>query len=65
MALAILAAGGLHVALPAKYRVNPRWVVPVVLLILLAILIIGNPGRITGRGPGCGLSPGSSSRSSR
>ncbi len=51
VALAILAAGGLHVALPAQYRVNPRWVLPVVLLILLAILIIGDPGRIDRQKP--------------
>ena len=46
MALAIIAVVGLHVALPAKYRVNPPWVLPVVLLGLLAALIIGDPGRI-------------------
>ncbi len=46
VALAILAAAFLHVALPAKYRVNPSWVTPVVLLALLATLIIGDPGRI-------------------
>ena len=46
VALAIIAVVGLHVALPAKYRVNPPWVVPVVLLGLLAALIIGDPGRI-------------------
>lgn len=46
MALAILVVAGLHVALPAKYRVNPAWVLPVVLLVLLAALIIGDPGRI-------------------
>jgi hypothetical protein len=44
VALAIIAVVGLHVALPAKYRVNPSWVVPVVLLGLLAALIIGDPG---------------------
>jgi hypothetical protein len=44
--LAIVAAVVLHVALPAKYRVNPPWIVPTVLLGLLAILIIGDPGRI-------------------
>jgi len=44
--LAILAAAVLHVALPAKYRVNPPWVAPTVLLGLLAILVIGDPGRI-------------------
>ena len=46
VALAILAVAVLHVALPAKYRVNPPWVAPVVLLALLAALIIGDPGRI-------------------
>ena len=46
MALAILVTAGLHVALPAQYRVQPRWVVPAVLLALLAALIIGDPGRI-------------------
>ena len=46
MALAILAVAFLHVALPAKYRINPPWVIPVVLLALLAALIIGDPGRI-------------------
>jgi hypothetical protein len=51
VALAILAAGGLHVALPAPYRVNPRWVVPVVLLVLLAVLILGDPGRIDRQKP--------------
>jgi hypothetical protein len=51
VALAILAAGGLHVVLPAQYRVNPRWVVPLVLLILLAVLITGDPGRIDRQRP--------------
>jgi hypothetical protein len=51
VALAILVAAGLHVALPAQYRVHPRWVVPVVLLALLAILIIGDPGRIDRQKP--------------
>jgi hypothetical protein len=46
VALAIVVAAFLHVALPAKYRVNPAWVVPAVLLALLAALIIGDPGRI-------------------
>jgi hypothetical protein len=46
VALAIIAAAGLHVALPARYRVQPAWVVPVVLLGLLAVLIVGDPGRI-------------------
>ena len=46
MALAIIAVAGLHVALPARYRVQPAWVVPVVLLVLLAVLVAGDPGRI-------------------
>src|ERR1700735_2238998 len=46
VALAIVVAAGLHVALPATYRVQPVWVVPAVLLGLLAVLIVGDPGRI-------------------
>ena len=38
-------------ALPGQYRVNPIWVVPVVLLVLLAVLIIGDPGRIDRQKP--------------
>jgi hypothetical protein len=34
------------VALPARYRVQPAWLLPAVLLALLAVLIIGDPGRI-------------------
>jgi len=51
VALTILAAAGLHVVLPAQYRVNPRWSVPAVLLVLLAVLIIGDPGRIDRQKP--------------
>jgi len=46
VALAIVVATFLHVALPAKYRINPPWLAPAVLLGLLAALIIGDPGRI-------------------
>ena len=46
VALAIIVAAGLHVALPARYRVQPAWVVPAVLLGLLTVLIVGDPGRI-------------------
>jgi hypothetical protein len=49
VALVIIAAALLHVALPAQYRVNPTWVVPVVMLGLLAALVIGDPGRIDQR----------------
>ena len=51
VALAVLVTAGLHVALPAEYRVQPRWVVPAVLLGLLAALIIGDPGRIDRQKP--------------
>jgi hypothetical protein len=46
VALAIIVVTFLHVILPARYRVQPVWVVPVVLLALLAVLIAGDPGRI-------------------
>jgi len=46
VATAIVVVAGLHVALPARYRVQPAWVVPVVLLVLLAVMIGGDPGRI-------------------
>src|SRR2546429_4742465 len=60
VATAIIVVAGLHVALPARYRVQPAWVVPVVLLLLLAVLIGGDPGRIDpqeNRPPG-GTRPG-------
>ncbi len=44
--MAIATAAMLHVALPAAYRVDPAWVVPVVMFVLLAALITGDPGRI-------------------
>jgi hypothetical protein len=46
VAVAIIVVAALHVALPAQYRVQPGWVVPAVLLGLLAVLIAGDPGRI-------------------
>jgi hypothetical protein len=46
VALAIIVVALLHVILPARYRVQPVWVVPAVLLALLAVLIAGDPGRI-------------------
>ena len=42
--MAIIVTAGLHVALPARYRVQPAWVVPVASQ--LAVLIAGDPGRI-------------------
>jgi hypothetical protein len=46
VALAIIVVAFLHVILPARYRLQPAWVVPAVLLALLAVLIAGDPGRI-------------------
>ncbi len=46
VATAIIVAAGLHVALPARYRVQPAWLVPAVLGALLVVLIIGDPRRI-------------------
>jgi hypothetical protein len=47
MALAVLAAGGLRAVLPAQLRTgDARWVFIVVVVALLAILVIGDPGRI-------------------
>lgn len=51
VALAVLAVVGMHVALPTKYRINPPWALPAVLLVLLAVLIIGDPGRIDRQKP--------------
>ena len=47
MALAVLAAGGLRAALPSQLRNgDARWVFIVILVALLTILVIGDPGRI-------------------
>jgi len=46
VAVAIVAVAGLHVALPARYRVQPGWVVPAALILPLAALIAGDPDRI-------------------
>jgi hypothetical protein len=47
MALAVLAAGGLRAALPAQLRDgDARWAFGAVVVVLLAVLIIGDPGRI-------------------
>jgi hypothetical protein len=49
IAFAVVVAALLHVTLPAKYRVNPAWVAPVVSVVLVAVLIVGDPGRIDRR----------------
>ncbi len=47
MAAAVLAAGGLRAALPAQLRAgDARWVLILVVVGLLAVLVIGDPGRI-------------------
>jgi len=47
MALAVLAAAGLRAALPSQLRDgDARWAFIVVVVILLGVLIIGDPGRI-------------------
>src|ERR1022692_2386171 len=47
MALAGLAAGALPAVLPTQLRAgDARWVLVLVLAVLLAVLVIGDPGRI-------------------
>jgi hypothetical protein len=47
MALAVLATGGLRAVLPPQLRAgDARWAFVALLLLLLAIIIIGDPGRI-------------------
>ena len=46
VATAMIVAAGLHAALPASYRVRPVWLFPAVVVALVAVLIIGDPGRI-------------------
>jgi hypothetical protein len=46
VAMAVIVVAALHEALPPQYRVLPPWVVPGVLMALLAVLIAGDPGRI-------------------
>jgi hypothetical protein len=48
MALAVVAAAGLYLLLPEDFLLAPalRWVFPAFLLALLALLVVGDPGRI-------------------
>jgi hypothetical protein len=47
MALAVLATAGLRAALPSELRSGDgRWVFGAVVVVLLAVLIVGDPGRI-------------------
>jgi hypothetical protein len=45
-ATAMIVVAGLHAALPATYRVRPVWLFPAVVVALVAVLVIGDPGRI-------------------
>jgi hypothetical protein len=47
----MIVVAGLHAALPASYRVRPVWLFPTVVLALLAVLVIGDPGRIDRQKP--------------
>ncbi len=44
---AILAAVALQLAIPAKYGLHPRWLLPALELVLLAALTVLNPVRLT------------------
>jgi hypothetical protein len=44
--LAIVAGVGLHVVLLPRHRIHPSWLVVAVPVVLLAVLIAGDPGRI-------------------
>ncbi|SDC25925.1 hypothetical protein SAMN05216410_1500 [Sanguibacter gelidistatuariae] len=51
MAVATLAAGGLHQLLPKEFLVSPRWVFPAFLLVFLGVLVAGDPGLIDRQRP--------------
>ena len=46
MALALLATGFLRALLPAQLRIGNRWLLLVIIVVVLGVLIIGDPGRI-------------------
>jgi uncharacterized membrane protein len=52
MAAAVLVAVALQFGAPEAGRLVPRWVVPALELLLLAVLMIRDPGRIDARGRG-------------
>ncbi len=52
MAVAVLVAVVLQMTAPVAGRIVPRWVFPVVELLLLGVLMIRDPGRIDARGRG-------------
>src|SRR4051794_1853599 len=46
MAVAALAAVGLHQLMPGDFRVSPHWMYPVFMIAFLVVLVVGDPGRI-------------------
>ena len=46
MAVAALAAVGLHQLMPADFRVSPHWMYPAFMVVFLVLLVAGDPGRI-------------------
>ena len=46
MAVAVLATGFLRALLPDQLRLGNRWLLLVIIVVLLGVLIIGDPGRI-------------------
>ena len=50
MAIAVIAAEVLHATLPSTVRsIGPVWIYPTVVIGLLLVLVIGDPGRIDKR----------------
>ena len=51
MAMAVLVAAAMQFALPNRHVLKPTFLFPTVELLLLAVLMIGDPGRIDRRSP--------------
>jgi hypothetical protein len=51
MAVIVVVAVIIHSTLPRDIRLEPQWVYPTIALGLLAVLVIGDPGRIDKRDP--------------
>lgn len=49
--VAVIAAIGLQLAIPARLAISPRWLLPAVEALLLLVLVIANPHRINKRQP--------------
>jgi hypothetical protein len=46
MALAAISAMVLHQYLPVDFRLSPHWLYPVLMVVFLGLLVLGDPGRI-------------------